>query len=92
MSSKRLPRPEVVDVKGAARLLDLTVAGFRSARPALEAAGFPKPLPGLHKGRWERDAIKLWMKRNRPPALQLDEPGVGATVAHRFALPTGERT
>lgn len=46
----------------AARL-GISVANFYAKRPALEAVGFPKPDPVLH--RYHGDDVEAWIKSRR---------------------------
>ena len=48
----------------AADALGLTVPGFCRRRARLEAAGFPRPLPGLRR-RYDPLAIQGWLARLR---------------------------
>lgn len=54
-------------------------------RAKLEAAGFPAPLPGMHRPlRWSRAAVTAWLNAcvaPPPPALDTD----GAQLAERLA-------
>ena len=49
-----------------AEALKITPRMFRRRRPAMEAAGFPRPLPGL-RGRWDPLAIEAWLATLRQP-------------------------
>lgn len=55
----------------------------RSRREALEAAGFPRKLPGLNG--WSRPAIMRWIENNGETAANDPTPPVQTPLERRFA-------
>lgn len=51
-----------------------TRATFDAKRPALEAAGFPRKLPGLN--RWSRACVLRWIETNGETHLPEAQPGL----------------
>ncbi|MEO9614299.1 MAG: hypothetical protein ABJG86_11225 [Nitratireductor sp.] len=52
----------VLKAAGVAWLLNMREDNFRNRRPALEAAGFPKKLPGING--WSRACVLRWIETN----------------------------
>jgi predicted DNA-binding transcriptional regulator AlpA len=52
------PTPRFLGAPEVAAWLGLSVRSFRARRPALEAAGFPRPHPVVR--RWDRAALDAW--------------------------------
>ena len=52
------PAPRFLGAAEVAAWLGLSVRTFRARRPALEAAGFPRPHPVVR--RWDRVALDAW--------------------------------
>lgn len=65
MNAIKQPQPGelVLDAAGVAALIGLpSEDAFYRRRPALEAEGFPKKLPGLP--RWSRACVLRWIETN----------------------------
>ncbi len=54
----------LLTAREVAQLLGLTRAAWYRRRPALEAAGFPPPVPALGN-RWDPAAIDRWLAEQR---------------------------
>jgi hypothetical protein len=52
------PAPRFLGAAEVAAWLGVSVRTFRARRPALEAAGFPRPHPVVR--RWDRVALDAW--------------------------------
>lgn len=50
-----------------AAALSITSTAFRNDRRALEAAGFPRPLPALRSAIWSRAQVEGWIAANGVP-------------------------
>jgi hypothetical protein len=57
-SSAAHPAPRFLGQAEVAAWLGVSVRTFRARRPALEAAGFPRPNPVVR--RWDRVALDAW--------------------------------
>lgn len=55
----------------------------RARRETLEAAGFPKKLPGLNG--WSKPAIMRWLENNGELAGNDDKPAQKTPLERRFA-------
>lgn len=55
----------------------------RTRRETLEAAGFPKKLPGLNG--WSKPAILRWLESNGELASNDDVPAAKTRLERRFA-------
>jgi hypothetical protein len=56
--SAAVPPPRFLGAAEVAAWLGVSVRTFRARRPALEAAGFPRPHPVIR--RWDRVALDAW--------------------------------
>lgn len=74
--------PRLVPPVKAARRLGLTLAAFEQVRPALEAKGFPKPLPVL--GHYAIEAVDRWI--DETAGLVSDGTPEASRAAMRRAL------
>lgn len=52
------PSPRFLGAAEVAAWLGISVRAFRAKKPALEAAGFPRPHPVVR--RWDRQALDRW--------------------------------
>ena len=70
-----------------ATALNISAARFEELRPALEAEGFPRPLPGLERS-WSILEVIDWVNRsgNAPAAADVDEQRRSAVVSLRDLL------
>lgn len=57
----------LLTAREVAQLLGMTRAAWYRRRPALEAAGFPPPVPALGN-RWDPAAIERWLAAQRGEA------------------------
>ncbi len=54
---------QLMKARQVAARLQVTVEWFYRNRAQLEAADFPRPLPGFKQGRWSAEAIEDWISR-----------------------------
>lgn len=67
-----------------AAMLGCTPRGFARRRRALEAAGFPAPLPGLGM-RWDIQAVEAWISAQSGAPGAADPGGIEARLIERAA-------
>ncbi|RUV57632.1 MULTISPECIES: hypothetical protein [unclassified Mesorhizobium] len=85
MNIQMLPERQVISAVEVAALLGYRCreSFSRSRREALEAAGFPKKLPGLNG--WSKPAIMRWLENNGELASNDDAPTQPTPLERRFA-------
>lgn len=77
--------PAVMSAEEVARLLRRRSAqAFLRDRPRLEAAGFPKKLPGMNL--WSGAAIMRWLETNGATSQPADDAAAGALAGAARAL------
>ena len=86
MSNRRpklldLTEPRGITTEETAHYCGLSLSGFETKRPELEATGFPKPDPVL--GRYDRAAVDDWFdnRSHRRPSLAVNAQGLDERLA-----------
>lgn len=81
------PRPVLKAIELAELLGWRTEQSFHTARPKLEAAGFPRKLPGING--WSRACVMRWIETNgetyRPAGDERDVISVSDAIEVRYA-------
>jgi predicted DNA-binding transcriptional regulator AlpA len=82
MDAHRNTLPVVIGLSELCSLLAMSEITFRRRRKALEAAGFPRSLPGMG-ARWSKRAVAMWINGQSSTPISNDNGSIDVVVMHR---------